>query len=55
MSNFGELMRRLLVRYAGFHQHVLLGDSQAIEFYSKLGFQRAGKTEPMWIYAGTDH
>ena len=28
---------------------------QAIDFYRKCGFSRAGKTEPMWIYAGHDH
>ena len=41
--------------YAGFHQHVLLADGRAIDFYKKCGFERAGKTEPMWIYDGHDH
>ena len=50
-----ELMRRLLARYEGFHQHVLLADGRAVEFYMKCGFVRAGKTAPMWIYAGHDH
>jgi len=50
-----ELMRRLLARYEGFHQHMLVADGRALEFYRKCGFQRAGKTEPMWIYAGHDH
>lgn len=50
-----ELMRRLLARYAGFHQHMLVADGRAIDFYRKCGFERAGKTEPMWIYAGHDH
>jgi GNAT superfamily N-acetyltransferase len=50
-----ELMRRLTARYRGFHQQVLLGDGRALEFYRKCGFERAGKTEPMWIYAGHDH
>ena len=50
-----ELMRQLLARYTGFHQHVLLADGRAPGFYRKCGFQRAGKTEPMWIYAGHDH
>ncbi len=49
------LMRMLLARYPGFHQHVLLADGRALEFYRKCGFERAGKTEPMWIYAGHDH
>jgi ribosomal protein S18 acetylase RimI-like enzyme len=50
-----ELMRRLMARYAGFHQHMLVADGRAINFYRKCGFERAGKTEPMWIYAGHDH
>lgn len=50
-----ELMRRLTARYAGFHQHILVADGRALDFYHKCGFVRAGKTEPMWIYAGHDH
>ena len=50
-----RLMRMLLARYEGFHQHMLVADGRAIEFYRKCGFERAGKTEPMWIYAGRDH
>lgn len=50
-----ELMRRLMAPYKGFHQHVLLADGRALDFYRKCGFERAGKTEPMWIYAGHDH
>lgn len=50
-----ELVRRLMARYAGFHQHMLVADGRALDFYRKCGFERAGKTEPMWIYAGHDH
>ncbi len=50
-----EIMRRLIARYQGFHQHMLVADGRALEFYRKFGFERAGKTEPMWIYAGHDH
>lgn len=50
-----QLMQLLMARYAGFHQHVLIADGRALEFYRKCGFKRAGKTEPMWIYAGHDH
>jgi ribosomal protein S18 acetylase RimI-like enzyme len=32
-----------------------VSDGRAIDFYRKCGFTRAGKTEPMWIYAGQDH
>ena len=50
-----RLMEMLMARYDGFHQHMLVADGRAIEFYRKCGFERAGKTEPMWIYAGHDH
>jgi GNAT superfamily N-acetyltransferase len=50
-----ELMRRLMARYANFHQHMLVADGRAFDFYRKCGFERAGKTEPMWIYAGHEH
>ena len=50
-----EIVRRLMARYAGFHQHILVADGGAIEFYRKCGFGRAGHTEPMWVYAGTEH
>lgn len=41
--------------YRDFHQQMLTADGKAIEFYKSVGFKRAGKTEPMWIYAGTEH
>ena len=50
-----RLMGMLRARYAGFHQHMLVADGRALDFYRKCGFERAGKTEPMWIYAGHDH
>ena len=48
------LLKALLERYGGFHQLMLTADGAAIDFYAALGFQRAGKTVPMWIYAGND-
>jgi len=48
-------MRMLMARYDGFHQQMLVADGRALEFYRKCGFERAGSTEPMWIYAGNDH
>ena len=50
-----ELMRRLMARYHGFHQQALLADGRAIDFYKKLGFTRAGSTEPMWIFDEHEH
>lgn len=49
------LMQRLISQYNGFHQHMLTADGNAISFYERLGFRRAGKTVPMWIYDGSDH
>lgn len=34
---------------------MLVADSEAISSYEKCGFTRAGKTEPMRLYAGNDH
>ena len=50
-----RLMQMLMAHYDGFHQHMLTADGRALDFYRKCGFERAGKTEPMWIYAGHDH
>lgn len=47
-----EAMQRV---YGDYHQQMLTADGRAIEFYKALGFQRAGKTEPMWVYAGNEH
>ncbi len=49
------IMGALMERYAGFHQMMLVADGEAIEFYTAMGFARAGRTEPMWVYAGNDH
>jgi GNAT superfamily N-acetyltransferase len=50
-----QMMGALLSKYEGFHQLMLIADGKAIDFYQKLGFERAGSTEPMWIYAGREH
>jgi GNAT superfamily N-acetyltransferase len=50
-----QMMLAMLDRYAGFHQLMLTADGQAIDFYEALGFERAGKTAAMWIYAGNEH
>lgn len=50
-----KMMQALLDKYSDFHQLMLTADGRAIDFYKTLGFERAGKTEPMWIYAGTEH
>jgi GNAT superfamily N-acetyltransferase len=50
-----EIVRRLIKKYDGFHQHMLVADTKMKKFYERLGFERAGATESMWIYGGHDH
>jgi GNAT superfamily N-acetyltransferase len=50
-----QLMTRMMARYRGFHQQALIADGRAIDFYKKLGFVRAGATEPLWIFDGHEH
>jgi len=50
-----RLMGMLMAKYKDFRQQIVVADGQAIGFYKKFGFQRAGKTKPMWIYASQDH
>ena len=50
-----SIMRALMSRYGGFHQQTILADEHSIPFYASLGFVRAGRTEPLWIYQGTEH
>lgn len=49
------IMAKMQEKYSAFHMQMLTADGDAIQFYSKIGFERAGQTEPMWIYAGDDH
>lgn len=49
------IVRRMQERYAGFHQQTIVADGQAIKFYEKLGFYKAGKCQALWIYDGHDH
>ncbi len=50
-----KMMQAMQSVYKGFHQQMLTADGDAIEFYKALGFTRAGKTQPMWVYAGNEH
>jgi GNAT superfamily N-acetyltransferase len=50
-----KMMETLLAKYGGFHQLMLTADGLAVGFYKQFGFERAGRTEPMWIYAGKEH
>ena len=50
-----EMMTRLMQRYREFHQHMLVADAKAARFYRACGFERAGKTIPMWVFSGAEH
>lgn len=50
-----EIVKRMLEPYKEFHQQMLTADSQAIAFYTQLGFTRAEGTDSLWIYKGNDH
>ena len=50
-----KMMQAMQAKYGNYHQQMLTADGKAIEFYKKCGFERAGKTESMWIYKGSDH
>ena len=49
------IMAKMQEKYENFHMQMLTADGKAIQFYEKIGFERAGKTEPMWIYKGNEH
>lgn len=48
------IIARLQARYAGFHQHALISEPEAVGFYERCGFTKAGDCQAMWIYAGGD-
>lgn len=50
-----EIMARLMRRYEGFHQQVVLADAEAADFFRRCGFGKAGSTVPLWLYDGSDH
>ncbi|OOG16352.1 hypothetical protein BWD42_21695 [Sphingobacterium sp. CZ-UAM] len=49
------LLEKMQQIYGHFHMQMLTADGKAVDFYKKNGFERAGKTEPMWIYKGNEH
>jgi predicted GNAT family N-acyltransferase len=50
-----KMMDALQTVYGNFNQQMLTADRSSIDFYEKLGFERAGETEPMWIYDSEEH
>lgn len=49
------IMDKMQEKYKHFHMQMLTADGRSVDFYKKNGFERAGKTEPMWIYQGDEH
>ncbi|TDP02314.1 GNAT family N-acetyltransferase [Flavobacterium sp. 245] len=49
------IVDKMQEKYSHFHMQMLTADGKAVDFYKKNGFERAGKTEPMWIYQGNEH
>ncbi|MCB9080830.1 MAG: GNAT family N-acetyltransferase [Lewinellaceae bacterium] len=49
------IMEKMQEKYSHFHMQILTADSEAVGFYQRMGFVRAGRTEPMWIYQGEEH
>lgn len=55
-KGIGQMMvAKMQEKYGDFHMQMLTADGKAIDFYQKVGFERAGQTEPMWIYKGNEH
>ncbi len=49
------IMDKMREKYKNFHMQILTADADAVGFYKKNGFVKAGKTQPMWIYKGDEH
>ena len=49
------IMDKMQEKYKNFHMQMLTADGNSIEFYRKVGFEKAGNTQPMWIYKGKEH
>lgn len=50
-----KIMKKMSDIYSQYHQQILVADGRAVGFYESVGFVRAGKSEPMWIYEGNEH
>lgn len=49
------IVKRMQEIYKDFHMQMLTADGEAINFYEKTGFEKAGETQSMWIYKGNEH
>lgn len=50
-----KLVQEIQSEYIHCHQQMLTADINAVQFYKKCGFVKAGATVPMWIYEGNEH
>ncbi|SDJ82098.1 Acetyltransferase (GNAT) domain-containing protein [Catalinimonas alkaloidigena] len=50
-----QIVQRMQEKYGHFHQQMLVADANAVAFYRKCGFERAGTTQALWIYQGHEH
>ena len=50
-----KILEKFQEKYSDFHQQILVADGEAIRFYEKNGFEKAGETQSMWIYKGGEH
>jgi ribosomal protein S18 acetylase RimI-like enzyme len=50
-----RILRMLTLRYAKFHQQVMVAEPQAVGFYRKFGFKPAGKAVALEIFQGHEH
>ncbi|WP_293267226.1 GNAT family N-acetyltransferase [Neptunomonas sp.] len=50
-----KLMEAMQTKYSNFHQQMLTADGEAVDFYKRLGFDKAGVAKAMWIYGGNEH
>jgi GNAT superfamily N-acetyltransferase len=49
------IVAKMQEKYGHFHMQMLTADGKAIDFYNKVGFVKAGQTQSMWIYNGSEH
>ncbi len=49
------LMDEMSNIYHGFHMQMLVADHDAVDFYKKIGFKKAGNTTALWKYQGNEH
>ena len=50
-----KIISILQEKYRDMHMQILTSDAEAVGFYEKCGFTKAGKTASMWIYRGDEH